>query len=113
MVEVVATDEFIAWYVDLADGDAEAVTEAVDVLQSMGLGLGYPQASAIKGSKYALRELRIQSSGRPLRVVYAFDPRRNAVLIIGGDKTGDGRFYERIIRTAEAIWKQYLEETRS
>jgi len=45
-----------------------------------------------------------------LRVLYAFDPRRQAVLLIGGDKTGDGRFYERMVPKAEAIWEQYLRE---
>ena len=47
--------------------------------------------------------------GRPLRMVYAFDPRRQAVLILGGDKTGDDRFYEWAIPKAEAIWGKYLE----
>jgi hypothetical protein len=65
----------------------------------------------IKGSAFALRELRIQSQGRPLRVFYAFDPARQAVVLIGGDKTGDGRFYERMVPVAERIWKEYLDET--
>jgi hypothetical protein len=47
-----------------------------------------------------MRELRVQSGGRSLRVFYAFDPRRSAILLIGGDKTGDDRFYERtVVRT--------------
>jgi len=41
-----------------------------------------------------MRELRVQCGGRPLRVFYAFDPTRSAILIIGGDKTGDNRFYD-------------------
>ena len=44
------------------------------------------------------------------RIIYAFDPRRQAGLILGGDKTGDKRFYEWIIPKAEAIWERYLEE---
>jgi hypothetical protein len=44
-----------------------------------------------------MRELRVQSSGKPLRVFYAFDPRRMAILLIGGDKTSDKRFYERMV----------------
>lgn len=46
----------------------------------------------------------------PLRVFYAFDPVRQAVLLIGGDKTGDDRFYERMIPLAERIWIRYIEE---
>jgi hypothetical protein len=54
--------------------------------------------------------LRVQSLGRPLRIVYAFDPQRQAVLILGGDKTGDARFYSWMIPKAEALWQQYLRE---
>jgi hypothetical protein len=50
-----------------------------------------------------MRELRVQSSGEPLRGFYAFDPRRTAILLIGGDKTGDDRFYETMIPIAEVI----------
>jgi hypothetical protein len=51
--------------------------------------------------------------GRPLRTFFAFDPARRAVLLIGGDKTGDERFYERLIPLAERIWDDYLEEIKS
>ena len=47
-----------------------------------------------------------------LRIVYAFDPQRQAVLILGGDKTGDSRFYRWAIPKAEAIWERYLQELR-
>ncbi len=47
----------------------------------------------------------------PLRTLYAFDPSRHAVLLIGGDKTGDDRFYARMIPLAERLWTEYLEET--
>jgi hypothetical protein len=56
-----------------------------------------------------MRELRVQRKGHPLRVLYAFDPRRCAILLIGGDKTGDDRFYERIIPLAERLYDQHLE----
>ena len=51
--------------------------------------------------------------GRPLRVFYAFDPKRQAVLLIGGDKTGDGRFYEKMIALSTRLWREYLEETNA
>lgn len=84
----------------------------VGVLQEKGVTLGSPHSSAIKGSKIALRELRVQSGGKPLRVFYAFDPKRQAVLLIGGDKTGRKRFYADMIVKAELIWKDYLQETK-
>jgi hypothetical protein len=59
-----------------------------------------------------MRELRVQSGGRPLRVFYAFDPRRSAILLIGGDKTGDNRFYERMAPVADDLYDTYIEEIR-
>jgi hypothetical protein len=112
MVEVLVTDEFENWYEGLEERDAEEVTVKVDLLQEKGVALGYPHSSAIKGSRIALRELRVQSAGRPLRVFYAFDPSRNAVLLFGGDKTGNKQFYEQYIARAEKIWCDYLEECK-
>ena len=108
MVEVLGTEEFEEWFLSLHAADARAVARVVGLLEARGIALGYPYSSAIEGSRYALRELRVQSAGRPLRVLYAFDPQRQAVLIIGGDKTGNDRFYEWIIPKAEVIWEEYL-----
>jgi hypothetical protein len=110
VTEVVGTDEFEEWFLGLDEADGSAVVRVVGLLEAKGTSLGFPYASAIQGSSHALRELRIQSHGRPLRVLYAFDPERQAVLLIGGDKTGDDRFYERMVPKAEGIWKEYLRE---
>lgn len=111
VVEIITTDEFSAWYANLDDDTAEDVAVSLDLLAIEGVRLGYPRSSAIEGTSFALRELRIQSQGRPILVFYAFDPVRQAVLLVGGDKTGDGRFYERMTPLAEKIWKEYLDET--
>ena len=75
--------------------------------------LGYPLTSAIKGSPFALRELRIQSQGEAVRVVYAFDPKRQAVLLLGAVKRGeDQRFYKEMIPIAEKEWENYLKEIK-
>jgi hypothetical protein len=108
--EVVATDEFRDWYRSLDDGDGRAVARAVDRLEIMGMSLPFPHSSAIVGARYPLRELRIQSRGRPLRALYIFDARRDAVLLIGGDKTSDDRFYERTVPAAERLWEMYRAE---
>lgn len=112
MVEVVYTDEFGEWYEGLDEPGAEDVYVAVGVLKDQGVALGFPRSSAIEGCKYAIRELRVQSQGRPIRVFYAFDPRRDAVLILGGDKTGttNARFYEALVPKCEKIWEDYLAE---
>jgi hypothetical protein len=59
-----------------------------------------------------MRELRIQHEGRPYRVLYAFDPRRVAILLIGGDKTGDKRWYASFVPIADDLYDQHLREIR-
>jgi hypothetical protein len=59
-----------------------------------------------------MRELRVQSRGRPLRIFYAFDPRWAAILLIGGDKAGDKRFYKTFIPIADRLYDEHLEELR-
>ena len=70
-------------------------------------------SSGIEGSKHGhMRELRVQSGGRPVRIFYAFDPRRSAILLIGGDKTGRDRFYEEMVPVADRLYDVHLEELR-
>ena len=111
MIEVIVLEAFEAWYQELEAPDAEQVAIVVDLLEAKGLSLGFPYSSDVKGTKVGLRELRIQSRGRPLRVFYKFDPKRQAVLILGGDKTGNDRFYIEYIQRAERLWFEYLAET--
>jgi len=59
-----------------------------------------------------MRELRTQHAGRPLRTLYAFDPRRAAILLIGGDKTGNNRWYETQIPIADRLYDQHLEQLK-
>jgi hypothetical protein len=113
VVEVVYTDEFGEWFDGLKAPGQDAVARVVGLLESEGTDLGFPYSSAVEGSKVALRELRIKAKGRQLRVFYAFDPMRDAVLLIGGDKTGDDRFYERLIPWAEEIWETYSVEQKA
>ena len=110
MAQVVATDEFTAWYEGLSDAHGESVFQTVARLEQFGTQLPFPHSSALKGSRYALRELRVKAQGAQIRIAYAFDPVRNAVLILGGAKVGDDRFYEWLIPQAEKLWEQYLAE---
>lgn len=110
MTNAFATDEMVEWYTSLTEEEAKIVDRYVHLLCKDGVALGYPHSSAIRASKYALRELRISVGRAELRIIYAFDPRRDAILIIGGNKTGDNRFYEWIIPLAERTWEQYLQE---
>jgi hypothetical protein len=107
------TDEFEAWYVDLPESEREDITASVELLEEIGPHLPFPHSSAVRGSKHGhMRELRVQSDGKPIRIFYAFGPLRHAILLIGGDKTGDGRFYERMIPVADRLYDTYLNEIR-
>lgn len=59
-----------------------------------------------------MRELRVQHRGCPYRVFYCFDPRRSCNLLIGGDKTGDERFYERMVPIADGLYDDHLDQLR-
>ncbi len=59
-----------------------------------------------------MKELRIQHRGRPYRVLYAFDPRRDAILLIGGDKTGQDRWYDIYVPIADRLYDEHLETLR-
>jgi hypothetical protein len=103
------TDEFGVWWDTLSDAQQDALSSHVKLLMEFGVQLGYPHSSAINGSRHGhMRELRAQHKGRPLRVLYAFDPRRNAILLIGGDKTGNDRFYEIFMPLADRLYDEHL-----
>jgi hypothetical protein len=109
--EVEVSDEFIRWYDSLNEQEGVSVEIAVDQLQEYCPTLGRPYVDTLKGSKFAnMKELRVQHFGRPLRILFAFDPRRNAYLILGGDKTGNADWYVDAIRHAESIYAQHLNE---
>ena len=77
--EVEYTDQFGDWWQEIAERDQDAVTARVELLMEYGPNLPYPYSSDIRGSRHGvMRELRAQSAGRPLRVLYAFDPRSSS-----------------------------------
>ena len=59
-----------------------------------------------------MRELRAQAGGDPLRMLYAFDPRRTAILLIGGDKSGDNRWYETTVPIGDRLFERHLQTIR-
>lgn len=85
----------------------------VGLLEAEGPSLPFPYNSGVEGSRYGhMRELRIQHAGRPYRVLYAFDPRRCAILLVGGDKTGNDRWYEQFIPVADRLYDEHLDALR-
>ena len=103
------TDEFGAWWDALTEAEQESIDVSVRLLEAMGPRLPFPHSSDVKKSKHGhMRELRIQHAGRPYRVLYAFDPRRAAILLIGGDKTGKDRWYETHVPIADRLYDNHL-----
>ena len=111
--EVEYTDEFGAWWHGLTEAQHASVDALVRLLEARGPQLGHPYSSAIGSSRHAhMRELRVQHRGRPLRVLYAFDPRRAAILLIGGDKTGNNRWYDEFVPLADQLYQEHLAELK-
>jgi hypothetical protein len=109
--EVLFTDEFERWWNELTEVEQESVYHDVEVLRVKGVALRFPRCSGVTSSKHSnMRELRIQHQGRPYRVLYAFDPNRAAVLLIGGDKTGNDRWYETFVPVADHLYEEHLKE---
>lgn len=103
------TDELGDWWETLSEAEQESVAATVGLLEVRGPSLGFPHSSGITTSRHDhMRELRIQHGGRPYRLLYAFDPRRHAILLIGGDKTGQDRWYEQFVPVADDLYDQHL-----
>ena len=110
---VEVTDELAAWFSGLDESERESVAGSLGLLEEYGVRLGFPHTSGVQGSRHGhMRELRIQHEGRPYRLLYAFDPRRTAIVLLGGDKTGDNRWYEVNVPKADALYDQVLDELR-
>jgi hypothetical protein len=111
--EVEFTEEFETWWNGLVLAEQEAVNAKVMLLQKIGPLLSRPHADVIHASRHPnMKELRIQHSGRPYRVLFAFDPRRCAMLLIGGDKTGNDRWYEEFVPLADDLYDEHLESMK-
>lgn len=107
--DVEFTNEFGDWWESLAEEEQESVAVYVELLKQKGPSLRYPHSSGIAGSRHThMRELRVQHGGRPYRVLYAFDPLRVALLLIGGDKTGDDRWYDVYVPKADRLYAEHI-----
>lgn len=112
MWEVVTVSVFDDWFLSLSDSEQTDVLACIKLLEMKGPMLGRPYIDSLAGTNKVknLKELRIQHRGRPYRVLFAFDPVRRAVLLCGGDKTGNKRFYKQMIPTAEREYLEHLSQ---
>ena len=107
--EVDVTDEWLEWFDDLSGQEQEEIAASIGLLETKGPHLPFPHSSGVTTSRHShMRELRTQVKGRPFRTLYAFDPRRVAILLIAGDKTGDDRWYEVFVPRADNLYDEHL-----
>ena len=96
--DVEFTDEPGAWWEPLTEAEQDAIDAVVGLPEEIGPQLPFPYSSGVTTSRHAhMRELCIQHRGRPIRILYAIDPRRSATLLPGGNKTGDDKWYDKNI----------------
>lgn len=111
--EVNVTDDFIEWWNGLSVAQQEDITVRVELLEQDGPALGRPVVDRVASSAFHhMKELRCSSDGA-LRVLFAFDPRREAILLLGGDKTGDwNEWYSTAVPRADELYTQYVRDLR-
>ncbi|MGL5116749.1 MAG: type II toxin-antitoxin system RelE/ParE family toxin [Beijerinckiaceae bacterium] len=109
MWEVRSVAAFEAWFLTLDGRVRVEIAARIDLLGRVGPTLGRPHVDTLTGSAFPnMKELRIQIDGEPWRVFFAFDPQRAGVLLVGGNKAGDGRFYDVNIPVADARYREHL-----
>ncbi len=114
--KVAFVDEFVPEVRALTRSVRRELMAAARLIEMAGPQLGRPHVDTLKGSDYAnMKELRFRADDGAWRVAFAFDPKRNAILLVAGDKSGTSatRFYKRLIATADARYGAHLERTGS
>ncbi len=108
MWDIEVTDQFIQWWDTLSVEEQESIKAAVEILEQRGPGLGRPLVNTVKGSRHAnMKELRAAM----IRVLFAFNPKRTAILLIGGDKRDRWQdFYAQMIPLADDLLDEHLKE---
>ncbi len=108
MWDVEVTDQFVEWWDGLSVEDQESIKDAVDLLEQRGPSLGRPLVGTVTSSRHAnMKELRPGTT----RILFAFNPKRTAILLIGGDKRDRWQeFYAEMIPIADDLFDEHLTE---
>jgi hypothetical protein len=111
--EVEVTDQFLDWWRGLTSDQQESLTDRVDLLAERGPDLGRPVVDRIQTSRHHNMKEPRAAQGGPLRVLFMFDPRRQVILLLGGDKTGAWNdWYSWAVPAADDLYDEYLEELK-
>src|SRR5580700_4634459 len=111
MWPVATSDDFDEWFAELGEDAQVEIIAKVELLKVLGPALGRPHADTLNGSRHAnMKELRANTAQQVLRVAFAFDPERSAILLVAGDKSGvsQKRFYKRLIVKADELFDAHL-----
>ncbi|MFM7136911.1 MAG: type II toxin-antitoxin system RelE/ParE family toxin [Planctomycetota bacterium] len=111
MWTVATTDIFDEWFRTLGDEERAEIEAKVNLLELFGPALGRPHADTLNGSTYPnMKELRADIADQTLRIAFAFDPERAAILLVGGDKRGQSQhlFYRQLIAKADILYAEHL-----
>jgi hypothetical protein len=109
--KIVTTEEYDRWLDGLSHDTVSEIIAVVSLLRLYGPRLSRPHADTLKGSRFPnMKELRVRTAAAQIRIAFAFDPDRQAVLLVAGDKRGisERRFYRRLIARAEALYAAHL-----
>lgn len=111
---VIYLDEFATWLDEQEEGLQLRTLANFELLKERGPLLNRPYVDTLKGSEIAnLKELRISYENAPIRILFAFDPKQQAIVILGGNKQGDKRWYDVNIPLAEKRYKKHLEDQKA
>jgi hypothetical protein len=104
-------EDFSTWFESQEDDLQDEVKAVLKVLAEFGPALRCPRVGNIESSKHTqMKELIVQYQGEPWRILFAFDPHRHAILLVGGNKTGDNRWYKTNIPIADTRFDKHLAE---
>ncbi len=108
--EILFCEDFFLEFQQLSENAQNELLAHLTVLGKYGPGLGRPWVDTLKGSVYSnMKELRFVYQQVPYRYFFAFDPKRRAVVLVGGSKSNQKRFYEKMIRIADARYARHLQ----
>ena len=110
MWDIITTDRFDSWFSGMADHDRACIIAGMLLLEAKGPALSRPYADTVEGSKFPnMKELRVQSKGKPIRIFFAFDPARKGILLCAGNKAeNEKRFYKTMIPLADKEYQIHL-----
>jgi hypothetical protein len=107
---VIFDPDFRIWFYEQEPELQDEAFAVIEILAESGPQLGRPRVDTLKGSAFNnMKEIRIQYQGKPWRILFAFDPLRQAILLVGGNKSGNKRWYKENIPLADRRYEQYLE----